>query len=489
MSANSLFPTVIMALLLLAPLLVGIVLFVRGWRGGTALTEPSCAKCGYDLRGFAGTPPTVCAECGSDLRGARAVRWGKTERRPRLMRAGAALAVIPLLVAAALGTREAMRLGPGQAPRSTKALLASLQANAGQPWDWQEVERRQAAGQLRPEETAQAVDHLIAHLAASPTPGQQPLQWSQRFIEPLDQAGGIPDEQYARLAKAFYGSAPVVRVSPSVRQGAALPFLVDFSGSWNLPGAEMVKALRAVKLADGRDLPLRHAHDPAPPGAKPDPDLLSSSGPFGIDARADLAGLPPGEHTLTFVMEAGVLKAGTQPQIVHSSPGQPRHWPRGRARWTMSVPVKVTIIPPDQSPIALVTDPALDPQKSGAMKVKRAGVIRTGMGPRLTLELEVSRLPLPVSFDVVAKVAGQDLALGRYGATPEGQGWMTGLTHTFEALPPEVRAIDVTLRPNPAAAEARPGVGRIWGGVIEFRSVPLQRHDLDTGDGPAPAGR
>jgi hypothetical protein len=477
----------IVGLPLVVMVVVGLVLLARGLRGEVTLAEPRCAKCGYDLRGFAGTPPTACAECGTDLRGGGAVLWGKRRRKPRLAWAGLALAGLPLLliggamaVSAATGTR------PGQVPRTNRAVLASLKTTAGTPWDWQEVEQRYASGAMNDDDGRQAIEHLIAHLAASPNPGQGPLQWCERVVEALDGAGAIPAEQYTRLAHAFYGMTPAVRVSPSVRRGAALHFAVDYAGSWNLPGVTMVKALRAVKLADGKTLPVSHEYDQASPGAAaPDPDLLSSHGPFGMDGKA-VVDLPPGEHTMTFVVDAAALKQGTQPQLAQGRPGQARHWPRGRAKWTMDVPVKVTVVPADQSPVALVNDPALDPQKGGGMKVRRATVIRTATGPRMVIELDIGRLPVPISVDVVAKVAGQELPLGRYVSTADGRSWVGELAHTFESLAPDVRTLDLTLRPNPAHAEEVPGFDRVWGGVVELKAVPLQRHDLPAGDEPQP---
>ena len=69
----------------------GMILLVRGMRGVPSLSEPRCAKCGYDLRGSAGAPAGVCPECGADLTKPRAVRWGDYRKRPKLIWTGAAL--------------------------------------------------------------------------------------------------------------------------------------------------------------------------------------------------------------------------------------------------------------------------------------------------------------------------------------------------------------------------------------------------------------
>jgi hypothetical protein len=476
---------VLLLLVLLIVFFVGLAVFVRGWHGVPTLSEPCCAKCGYDLRGFAGAPPTVCNECGSDLTRARAIRWGKHQRRPRMMWAGAALCALPLLAIAtmALGGRSLARR-PAQASRSNAALISALKNTANQPWDWQEIEQRHAAGRLSNAEAGEALDHLIASLATLPTPGQQPLSWARPVVEQFDGAGAITDEQFLRLAQAFYGNRPTVRLGPAVREKSTPRFSVEFAGPWDLPGVQNVKALRQVKTPDGRTVELAPEYDFGAPGEDlRDPDQFSAQGSNALGGRLKLD-LPPGEHTLTFVVDAGVLREGTAPQILQNRPGQAAHWPRPRARWTMEVPVKLTVVPAGQSPVELVNDAALDPQKSGVLRVKRAAVIRTGKGPRLRMELDVSRVPVPVSFDVFVKVAGEEVAVGHHVTNHEGHSWTGELAHTFAALAPEVQSFDVSLRPNPAHAEALPGIGRIWGGTVELKNVPLQRHDLDTGDEP-----
>src|ERR1700689_386428 len=63
------------------------------------LTEPHCAKCGYDLRRYAAEPPTRCSECGADLTARHAVRWGEltSQRGLRGWQLAAAL-VFPLFM-------------------------------------------------------------------------------------------------------------------------------------------------------------------------------------------------------------------------------------------------------------------------------------------------------------------------------------------------------------------------------------------------------
>ena len=477
--------------LLIAPLvllmilvgLIGLVLLYRGWRGVPMLSYPRCARCKYDLRGFAQQTPTKCAECGADLTAPEAIRWGDYRKQPRMMWTGAAMIALPLVLAAAAIVTTAAGVRLDQI-RTNKQIIASLPQTANQPWDWQELDRRRASGLLGKEEMGQAIDQLIASLNAQGGSGNQPLTWSQTFVENSLQAGAVSDEQFLRLAKAYYGQ-PKITMSSRVRSGAPARFEIVFGGHWDLPGVEFVKALRSVKSKDGKSLVAiaDDDHQARHSGKKPDPDQLSATGSW--DLRGDVTiELPPGEQTLTFTLEAGLLRSGTKPQIASGKPGQPRHWPKGPGRWTVDVPVTVTVVPPNESPIGLVTDPANDPQTAG-WSVKSARVTKTGDGSRLTVEFQRGRPPVPVSFDVFARVSGAEHPMGWVVVGADRS--VSGSHHVdFKpVLPADVKTVDVILRPNPAHAEQVPGITEVWGKAFELKNIRLERYDLETGDDDA----
>ena len=469
-----------LAVLLVAMAVIGATLFIRGWIGSPLLSEPRCAKCRYDLRGYAAAPPTVCTECGADLTKPGAVRWGEYRRRPRLMWVGAPMLVLPALAVAAslVATARGVRL---DRPLTNAGLIANLAKTANQPWDWQELERRYAAGRLSNEEAARAIDQLIAGLNSTPGAAGQPLTWSGNFLARADAAGAVSDEQYLRLAHAFYGSQPVVRAPARARQGQWFLFALDYGGHWDLPGVQFVKALRAVKLPDGRELPIIHQYDlEAEQGkGKPNLDLLSRGGVFPVDGKVRLD-LPTGEHELTFVVDAALLNRGTVPQVAHDRPGQARRWPRGRVRWSVDVPVKVTVVPAAQSPIEVVTDPALDPR--AGITVKSARVTRRGQLRQMVVEMDFGRPRVPLSFDVVFRVTGQEYGAGWHVVTAQRSSG-TQQACDFESLPPDVKTLDVILRPHPKYAENVAGAEKVWGREVTLTNVPVQRYDLDA-EGP-----
>lgn len=469
----------ILMLLILIVFLVGAAIAVLSSRGVPELSEPRCAKCGYDLRGFAQTPPTRCSECGTDLTVPKAVRWGEFRRRPKLLWISAGLLVMPLFLIGALFFARSSR-SPSSTFRSNAAVLTSLTSRISQPWDWRDLDTRLGAGQLSNAETAKAIDLLIADLARSAGVNQGPLTWSEGFVTRADASGAITDEQYLRLARAYYGPGKI-DVSPRVRQGARLPFRLKYGGHWQLPNVKLVKAVRQVTLADGRELhaageeEARRSKQGAAAG--PNPDYLSAVNPWDISGELTID-MPPGDYVLTFVMDAAALLPQTEPQIVQSKPGQAKHWPVGRAKWTEEISVPVTVIAADTSPVALVNDPTLDPRSTGAIKVTAVRVTRSGAGQRVSAELSIDPKAVPCSFDVVLRLLGAEYSLGHHIAHAGGSS-SSEHAHTFQSLPSDVRQADLIFRPNPKQAEGVPGVDRIWGGVVVLSNVRLQRYDLE----------
>jgi hypothetical protein len=330
--------------IIVAAFVCGAIL-LRSGRGAPSLSEPRCAKCNYDLRGFSGTAPVRCSECGADLTVRDAVLWGRHQPRPRRVWIGIAVMLSPLVVLPMLvfGVRTvAMRTvgvnspgSPGFASRSNAQVIASLATSANMPWDWQELEKRLAAGTLSNVEVGQAIDKLIAFLNTQPT--SQPLSWSDGFLTKADAAGKITAQQYERLAKAFYKPCTVA-MAGTARAGAKVPVTVHNGGPWALAGCELVYAIRQVTVDGGGTVDVVSAQDRNP--GKPNADYLSAKGPQEIMGIASMK-LQPGNHTLGFTIDVGLLVANSAPLTVNNLPGQAGGWPKGRASWTEVVNVPI----------------------------------------------------------------------------------------------------------------------------------------------------
>ena len=365
-------------ILMLAALVVG---FFRSARGTPSLSEPRCAKCNYDLRGFTGTVPTRCSECGADLTLANAIRWGTYQRNFKaLIWVALALGLAVLIPLGLLGVRMGSprpvtwKSGsgpgtPGFAARTNAVVIASLSTSANTPWDWQELERRLAAGKLSSAEVTQAIDQLIVFEKTQA--GDQPLTWCEHFVQNADAAGDIPDEQYTRLARAFYKRCKVV-LPRSIRSGSTVQIRVNAGGPWMLPGSEFVYALRQAEI-NGQLLSLtttRLQNGRADNRKNPaDLNYFSAKSPWDIDCNAQI-GLSPGKYVINFTIDAAVLHEKTSPLAIDNLPGQAGNWPAGRAAWSDVVSIPVTVLGANQSTISLVTDSQLDPGATGAAQVK-----------------------------------------------------------------------------------------------------------------------
>lgn len=87
---------ILVALLLLASFLGGLVILVRGWRGRVIPGRIACRKCRYELKGL--EQREQCPECGADISKTRAVAPARSARLPRLIAAG----LVPMMIT--LGT-------------------------------------------------------------------------------------------------------------------------------------------------------------------------------------------------------------------------------------------------------------------------------------------------------------------------------------------------------------------------------------------------
>lgn len=468
---------IIFPLIAIFPAIIAIFLRRKYGYGVPKLTEPHCAKCGYDLRGYTAEPPTRCSECGSDLTAAHAVRWGEMQRPRAIMMWPILVLLVPLLLFGFLKratVRPVPVFGPAALPAaSNQALLASLPQNIQQPWTWQELDRRLVGGTLSNSETASAIDCLIADLGKLNQP--MPLNWSQPFVMHAINSGVIGEAQYTRLAQAFHGT-PKLRIATKVRQGKVLAFTIDYGGPWTLPGVMLLKSLQPVKLPDGTEFETAALLDPNNGRGVPNPDYLSSSGGRGISGnlRIDLS---PGNYVANFVLDAGEWVQGSSPNV-DNEPGQPVHWPSPiRSRWTVQMQAPIEVVPADQSPVELVTDSAVDPQTNGNITVKTLRAIHFGAGQRIMVALSLDAKDLDYCFDAAAEIDGVEHPLGVIFATRGGVAMWNGQCN-LTGLPADVKAVDLILRPDPAKAENAIGMGRIWGGTVELLNQPLRRYDV-----------
>ena len=467
------------SLILLVSFVVGVGLLLFGWRGMVLLSEPHCAKCGYDLRASLMANPNEatrrCPECGLDLADRQAVHFGRSAKRPRLMLSGGVLISLPLLVAAVGAMRAWMGLRWDDM-RSDASVIDDLKTQAGQPWTWRDLEQRYRAGSLDSQEVAQAIDHLIAYIEAERArTGQEPgpLTWSKDFVALVDRGQSITPEQYLRLCHAYFGPAPRIECHDRVRVGQTIRYSINYGGHWELPGVQFVKALRQVRLSTGEVLPLNSefAGERAA-----NPDWFSQTGVWGLEGIIKHS-LPPGQYELIFDVDAGVLPEKAPLVAIDRKPGQQDRWVTPRQTWSVSVPVKLTVLGADEQVVGTTEDPTMDPTAHFAPTLMARTADR-GTGVAIDLDYQYDgKSPVPVSFDVFLRIGETEHKVGGFASSGGRSSYSSDL-QLRDGLPPQIVVADVILRPNPKHAEQFPGVKQVWGKPITFESVRIERYDL-----------
>jgi hypothetical protein len=469
-----------------AVLLAGLFLIYRGVRGVAVLSDPKCAKCGYDLRWVKPEVNVVCPECGSDLKAGRAIRFAEYQRKPRLILVGVGLIVAVVLLPAGLSmwmfatrVRAVPATPASRASLPTSSLITGLATTANQPWDWQELERRLTAGRLSKQETAAAIDQLIKHLKTKPGGWREPLPWSGQFVAAAEKSGSISDEQFGRLSQAFYGTQPAVTARGRLRQGQPLQFEVGYGSSWNLPGFKLIAALSRVKLDQGTELKV---YDFLQSTSRPaDPDQLSESGYMPIMGKV-LMDMPPGRHTLTFEIDTGVVDESRPFKTGDSiRPGQTKRWPKTRYKWNSTVTIPIEAVPSDRPAVDLVTDEKLDPVKNGQLSITAKLFPRSERKAVLRLAIQQNGLGVSIASLVMVRVAGQEVCRGVFCVDTTSSRSCGDPSNEIARPSPGIRMIDVILTPSVEVAEKSTLCDRIWGQEMVFKNVPLQRADLEEG--------
>ncbi|MCX5662158.1 MAG: hypothetical protein NTW19_20975 [Planctomycetota bacterium] len=478
----------------------GVILIFTGVRGVPELSSPRCGKCHYDLRGlrFDGDE-RACPECGADLKQPKAVRWGEQRWQPWMIVAGLAALCSPILFFVLL-IQVQMIARPPRVPtalptQSNATLLANLPKSMNEPVLWNELDVRLKSGRLTPAETDQAFAAITTHLRDPNVAGKprDRIIWSSAFVDSALASGNLKPERMQAFCQAFLGDGPEVKVPALVRMASApreggpvgtqTEFEIacpQFNGG---SGFIVIWAVRGQKL-DGK--PAALLRDVSVPSAKfeANGDYLSGSPRnYSRWRLAPPAEAGPGEHELEATFDVAVVPAAARLMGIDGRAGTPDKWPKAICMWSSVAKRKFKLIGPDEEIVNLVTDPARDPVAAGGLALKGIATRAASQGVTLMFDWAMpSKAPgMPLMGEIRVRGEGIDQTLGIWS-------WISNGTVQAEwkvrVLPPELKTIDVTITPAPRSAELRNGVTEIWGKPIEFKDVPLERHDLPEAKGP-----
>jgi hypothetical protein len=274
--------------LLIAPLLLGGVLLILGWRGRRTDDHPLCRRCGFDLTG---KPPdsSRCAECGADLLAKRATRVGHRHRRPVMAVAG--LAMILATVGAGVWW-----LYP---------ILSSTNPAALKPTWWLLADVRFFSGSARADAAAElstrlAVNKLTAAQVSSAVDLALKIQADARqawcpqlgdLVEAAERVGQVTPRQWRSYLHHLVGDSMTLVVRPRVQPGEELAAALSWTAVRGASSGSFPGALDTRLLIDGR--PVWHGTHAPHAGVTGGPVLIMRNGAPVM--------LPPGRPSPRYV--------------------------------------------------------------------------------------------------------------------------------------------------------------------------------------------
>jgi hypothetical protein len=462
----------------IGPFLLAIVTIIWiGFRGGGAWSAPICGNCRRDLRRIAPDRLANCPRCGADLAEARAVLFLRgRERRWGLVVWAAVLLLMPFVgMTTVFLVSQFVGSSPGNLrAQSTQVLVEQRLPNqVDEPWVWNELESRLNAGSLSQQEVEDAIKQLIAHMKSTHPEGyDRSLSWQDGFLRSATQAGKISDPVLFDLCDALYGTKPVIRPLPRLRENnPRLEIRVEYGNTFDHHNGLAVQLLWAVKRVhlDGVPLDVRQNHKHG--------DTWSGS---------HEGSLPVGDHEVTVEVEAAYIDRDKLIGLnTNDLPGD--RWPKARKRWTKTVSAPLKVYTQEETIVPLSTNRSRDPRNTGGIRIQRC-VVQADRDDtkKIVVKVEFSDgLAIPLSCDVAAELDGQTIKLGRLWVVRDQNRQSSGgsqLTGQIDVLDASTKYTDIILTPNPAHIEQRPEVSEIWGEEIVLPGIPIERLDLELED-------
>ncbi len=479
-------------LLYLLEFTAGIILLTLGIHGTPDFGAPRCRRCRYDLRQLPfNTEEKTCPECGADLKKRQAVHFGESKRHLRRIIIGAIVLLSPIptfLGVQYLNTRYLMNGSHPSIATPTASILAALPAHTDEPWYWQELERRATAGTFSVQEADAAMTILIAQVAKKRAANQfVTLNWQDGFIKAVAARHIVSPERFKELCIAFYGPSPF-QLPNFIHRGEHVGLQIEYGKQpWSLPGAMVVWSIREQKL-DGKPDNLigslrRGAMGPS------QPDLLTGSRNDWAFWQLSLPpDLPAGTHEIEIVMDVGIVRDNAILIGMDGRPGPPEKWPAPLCTWQPDIKQKITLLEPGEKlrlAIPQITDPKFDPVTIGGLRLRRLTTRPSSSGVTLIPDWSnIDNLLVPICVRIQLHAGSWQADGGPFIRASGFQGGSSAFN--VSSLPHDLQKVDVTLTPD-AGISPTPNLSpqfsakitSIWGKPIEFKDVPLDRHDLE----------
>jgi hypothetical protein len=449
----------------------GLFLIALGIRGTPTPAGPRCARCGYDLRGAAGTTIERCSECGNDLSIPSAIRRDRSQRRPGKIVAGVAVVALPWLLIGGLLLGQFIGLH-GERFRSNRSIIAAISTDPS--WESAELDRRLNAGSLSKDEASAAVEQFVVYDEHHPN-----WPFTVTFLQSANRAGAVTGDQLLRLAQSLCGKTPDVFVHPVRSNETTFVDIVLHQSFWPLPGHAPTPVVRGIWL-DQRPFAEKGSESGRESTSQPTGTNLCLGAGLNWMAATKL---PPGDYQAHMLIDFYVspFVGG----LVSAAPSQANIG----AKWTVNVTVPVTVLPPairsslqQPPPLRIETDPNLDPLLNGEIKITLVDTLCYTDRTVMIVHAKVLRRRVMLYLASAFTVAGK---------TYPGIGQPMFLSDNFEMndfligscelgkIPEAVHSIDFELRPDFNDAAKTELAQPFWGKPMIFHNVPLRRRWCD----------
>jgi tRNA A-37 threonylcarbamoyl transferase component Bud32 len=342
------------------------------------------------------------------------------------------------------------------------------------PWAWQELQQRARNGRLSAAETGNLTEGLVAWMRRNyPNGYRDPLHWLRPLLDELGQDKLVTEAQALRFLVTFHGN-PTLEPLMRLREGEhSLQLDCTLRNIWQpqLLGMVLLDEVRSITV-DGQPIPL-------PMSARP------SWRNYRFFSTLELPDLATGIHTLKCEVESALVAESDVAGLPDNAPSS--DWPPTKRRWKRVTEARLEVFARNAEIVGLTRDPALDPVASGGLTAKSVIIRRKGQGATAVILFDVTdKLPVPISFDVTLRLAGESIPCGSFWncrTTEHSMGSGNQLGADLDVPDSQIKEADLILTPSPRQIEAVPGVTQVWGKEAVFNHVPLTRQDLDGAKG------
>jgi len=348
---------------------------------------------------------------------------------------------------------------------STSEVIAAALSNPkpSRPWVWSDLESRS----LTQEEAGQVIEGITAWMQREHPGGyREPLWGMGRLLENLRKRQLISEEQMIRFLQACHGGLecrPLMRM----REGRSR---IDVDGTWSgwdrqMLGYVILNELRSISI-DGQAL------EPA----------YNQNRQWTVSYFHRTMKLPmlvAGKHEVRVEVLSALVLEKDIAGLASSAPSS--DWPPAQKMWTRTATIELVVYPKDAVIVELSEDAALDPAE--VLSVERIIVRPKGNKTEAVVVFGYDRKKaVPLSFDVTLQLGDRTVKVGhvRSGKNPDGSLFLDSRERNVEMGPLDRELVEanVVLTPNPKWVEEDVGIDRIWGKVVEFKGVKLERQDL-----------